>query len=133
MGHESGKNDSLLFMLGKPMQCSHSNSKKLTSVHLEIIVILTQFTTGVMLDALFFLLNKTSCCHHACFSFKSAYQQKCWTVLQKKRFNLFHSALQSDKEKEGKDTFLEDPCHWPLHHRNQRLSVKVFSQHFVQQ
>lgn len=48
MGHESGKSDSLFFMLDKTMQYSHSNSKKLTSFCLEIIVTRTQFTTMVV-------------------------------------------------------------------------------------
>lgn len=43
--------------------------------------------------------------------------EKCWNILRNE--DLCHCAVQSDQEKEGEDTFLEDPRRSPLHPRNQ--------------
>lgn len=57
------KNDSIFFVLGKPMQCCHSNPNKLTSVCLEIIKNSAQFKTWLVLMH-FFLLDEATCYHH---------------------------------------------------------------------
>lgn len=59
----------------------------------------------------------------------STSHEKCWNILRNE--DLSHSAAQNDQEKEGEDTFLKDPCHPPLHPRNQKVTVKVFTWHFV--